>query len=211
MRGVRQESREARRTRRLGRERRLAELLPHMPPADGPVVLRAGWGGRAAGAAFAAGMLLRGAEPGSGESPGDWIVLVWAALVWAWLCCRMALWRIVADADGVLVRRWLRPRRLPWDRIRTVEHRRDGALEFGTADGERVIAGAFAPPALRLLLRSLRLPATGRRAADRLALMVRQPALRPPRAATGREAGLPLLVWSAVPLGLLVADWFLVG
>ncbi|WP_410537125.1 PH domain-containing protein [Streptomyces sp. KL2] len=208
MRGVRQKSREARRARRLERERRLAELLPHMPPANGPVVLRAGWGGRAAGAAFAAGMLLWGAEPGSGESPGDWIARVWAALVWAWLCCRMALWRITADADGVLVRRWLGPRRLPWGWIRTVEHRRDGALEFGMADGERVIAGAFAPPALRRLLR---LPATGQRAADRLALMARHPALRPPRAATGRGAGLPLLVWSAVPLGLLVLDWLPVG
>ncbi|GAA3619490.1 hypothetical protein ACG5V6_15110 [Streptomyces chitinivorans] len=58
MRGTRQKSREARRVRRLERERRLAELLPHTPPAAGPVVLRAGWGGRAAGAAFAAGMLL---------------------------------------------------------------------------------------------------------------------------------------------------------
>ncbi|GAA3619495.1 PH domain-containing protein [Streptomyces chitinivorans] len=133
---------------------------------------------------------------------------MWAALVWAWLCCRMALWRITADADGVRMRRWLRPRRLPWDRIHTVEHRRDGALEFVAADGERAIAGAFAPPAL---LRPLRLSATRRRAADRLALMARHPELRPPRAATGREVGLPLLVWSAVPLGLLVVDWFPVG
>ncbi|MGK5497684.1 PH domain-containing protein [Streptomyces sp. URMC 125] len=205
MRGVRQE---ARRVRRLERERGLAELLPRTPSATGPLVLRAGWGGRAAGAAFVAGMLLWGMEPGSGQSPGDWIVLVWAALVWAWLCCRMALWRITADAGGVQVRRWLGPQRLPWDRIRTVEHRRDGALEFEAADGERVIAGAFAPPALQRLLR---LPVTGQRVADRLVLMARHPELRPPRAATGREAGLSLLVWSAVPLGLLAADWFLVG
>ncbi|MBD0840916.1 PH domain-containing protein [Streptomyces sp. TRM68416] len=136
---------------------------------------------------------------------GDRFFLAFGAFVWALTVGRLAAWHIVADADGVLLRRVLRVRRLPWDDIRDVWLRRDGTLEFSAGTDEPVIAGGFLPPVLH---RRLRIPTAGQRTADHLTLMARHPELRPARVGA---AGPPTVVWSLGAAGLLLVDWFLVG
>ncbi|GAA2621489.1 PH domain-containing protein [Streptomyces vastus] len=198
---------EACRAALVAREQRLAELLPEARPATEPLVVGAGWFGRGVATAIAGSYLLWGSEPDTSTSVGDWISLAWGLLFGILLCCRVAMWRIAADAGGLWIRRFGRVRRLPWDRIRMIELHRDGTLNFAVDNDESsTILGAFVPP---LLQGRLRIPPTGRETADRLALMARHPELRPTGEIPGREVGLPLAVWALVALGVLAADWFL--
>ncbi|WP_282703067.1 PH domain-containing protein [Streptomyces sp. CC219B] len=200
-----QKRRQARRAARLAREQRLAELRPSVPPAPEPLTVGAGWSARSLAVALVAAYLLGNVEPDRDMSAGRWFFLALGASAWAFTVGRLAAWRIVADADGVLLRSFLQVRRLPWDDIRDVWLRRDGLLEFSAGTDEPVRVGGFVPP---LLHRRLRIPTTGRRTADLLALMARHPELRPTH---GAEAGPPTVMWSLGAVGLLLVDWFLVG
>jgi hypothetical protein len=142
-------------------------------------------------------------------SPGDWIALAWGVSFWAYLSSRLAMWRVVADRDGVWVRGFLWVRHLSWDGVRLVELRRDGVLEFwGRGDEDAVRAGAFVPP---VVYHRLRIRTAGPRLADLFTLMARHPELRPFRTARDGELGPPMALWALVALCLPAVDWFLLG
>ncbi|MCZ9347593.1 PH domain-containing protein, partial [Streptomyces sp. TRM76130] len=69
---------------------------------------------------------------------------VWTSLVAGWLCCRLGLWRLTADRDGVHIRRMWTVTFLPWSKIERVELRRDGMLEF-VGPTRTPLAGLFLP------------------------------------------------------------------
>ncbi|MET9772710.1 PH domain-containing protein [Streptomyces sp. NPDC006367] len=186
------------RRRRAGRERRARQerLAARAVAPDRPLVWRAGRGGRIAGAACYLLFALYMAHPGP-ATPGALFFAAWSSLVAAWVCCRLALWRVTADRDGVYVRRMWSTRFLRWSVISRVDLRHDGVLEF-TGPESPLLTGMFAPPWLsRLTGRS---ESAGEAAADTLTVMAAHEHLRPTaKSPSPTRTGFAL--W-AVPLGL---------
>lgn len=204
-------TREQRRRDRRQRDRRLsrADLAAGLEAPSAPLVWGAGWPGRIAAAG--AGVLfvvLVDHPPGvslTHPQPGELLFAVWTSLVAAWLCCRLCLWRITADRDGVYIRRLWTVQHLPWSVIGRVELRNDGLLEFFGAKVEPM-AGLFAPPSASRLSG---LRGTGVRAADMLTVLVLNADLRPRAQADRTLTGVAFARW-ALPLVVVlhvVADW----
>ncbi|AKZ53290.1 hypothetical protein SAM23877_0241 [Streptomyces ambofaciens ATCC 23877] len=76
--------------------------------------------------------------------PGAVLFAAWPSLVAGWLCCRVGLWRLIADRDGVHLRRMWTVTFLPLSKIGRVELRRDGLLEFLGAT-QTPLAALFPP------------------------------------------------------------------
>ncbi|MFF8382929.1 hypothetical protein [Streptomyces kanasensis] len=130
---------------------------------------------------------------------GAFLFAVWTSLVLAWVVCRLALWRVTADRDGIHVRRMWSTRFLAWPVVGRVELRHDGLLEFFGPRGS-TLAGTFAPPWLSRLTRR---DCAGRQAADLLTAMSLHPHLRPAGQVSRRSARAGFVRW-AVPLAVLV-------
>lgn len=129
--------------------------------------------------------------------PGAVFFAVWTSLVAGWLCCRLGLWRLTADRDGVHIRRMWTVTFLPWSRIERVELRRDGSLEF-VGPTRAPLAGLFPPswadgPTRRR--------GAGSRAAQALTRMARSADTRP-TARAGRAATGSAFAFRAVPLAI---------
>lgn len=195
----RRERHQRRRERRL----RIAELAAGLEAPSAPLVWRAGWPGRIA--ATGAGVLfvaLVDRPPGvslAHPQPGALLFAVWTSVVAAWLCCRLCLWRITADRDGVYIRRLWQVKHLPWSVIGRVELRNDGLLEFFGA-GVEPMAGLFAPPWASRLSGDR---GSGVRAADMLTVLALHADLRP-RAQAGRTLTGSAFVWWALPLAVVL-------
>ncbi|WP_437074629.1 hypothetical protein [Streptomyces sp. enrichment culture] len=167
----------------------MQELAARMETPSAPVVWRAGWGGRLAAAVFCGLFVAFVDRPDGGtlttSRPGALFFAVWTSLVAAWVCCRLALWRVTADHDGVHLRGMWTVRLIPWSKIGRVELRNDGLLEFVVRDGEPM-GGLFLPAwAGRLLRRSSR----GTRTADVLTVLAHHAELRPTSSATPATKG----------------------
>lgn len=174
-----------------------------------PQVWRAGWPARVAAAVSCLLFLAFVERPAGGTladlRPGAVFFAAWTSLVAGWLCCRVGLWRVTADRDGVHIRRMWTVTFLPWSRIRRVELRRDGLLEFVGAT-ETPLAGLFLPSWADGLTGRR---GAGSRAAQRLTEMARNADLRP-RARAGRAATGSAFVSRALPLAIAlfaVAEW----
>lgn len=181
----------------------MEELAVRTEAAPAPLVWRAGWRGRFAAAVFGGLFVMLVERPDGGtltaSSPDALFFAVWTSLVAAWVCCRLALWRVTADQDGVHVRRMWTVRLIPWSVIRRVELRHDGLLEFVVPEGEPM-AGLFLPPwAGRLFRRS----GEGVRAADVLTVLAHAPRLRP-RGRADRASTGPALARRALPLAVVL-------
>lgn len=177
-------------------------------PAE-PHVWRAGRLARAAAAGTCLLFLAFVERPSGGTladpRPGAVFFAAWTSLVAGWLCCRVGLWRLTADRDGVHIRRMWTVTFLPWSKIGRVELRRDGLLEFSGAT-EIPLAGLFLPSwADRLMGRR----GTGARAAQVLTEMARSADLRPQTRA-GRAATGSAFAPRALPLAVALyaaAEW----
>jgi hypothetical protein len=197
--------RERRRAARRARRERLADMAARMSAPSAPLSWGPGWAGRCMAAAWFVLAVTFGPRPyqeGLVEpSPGDWLFLAWAALVWSWIFCRLALWRITADRSGVWVRRFWSVKHIPWDVIRRVDLRHDGTLELVGRHPE-LMAGTFAPLWSR---RALRLSGSGEAVADTLTLMAQDSRLRPEADVELALRGRPYALWAPIPLTALVA------
>ncbi|MBQ0826418.1 PH domain-containing protein [Streptomyces tagetis] len=167
----------ARLARRERRARR-AELAAVLEAPAAPLTWRAGWRGKALGAVLCLGFVTLSAYP-EGASlaeprPSALVFALWTPFALAWFSCRVGIWRITADRDGVHLRRMWRTRLLSWSEIRHVELRHDGSLEFFGPDTPEPMAGLFAPPWL-----ARRTGGTGAEAADLITVMAEHPRLRP--------------------------------
>ncbi|WP_158102104.1 PH domain-containing protein [Streptomyces glaucescens] len=111
----------------------------------------------------------------TGARSGALFFAVWTSLVAAWLCCRLGLWRVTADQDGVHIRRMWRVAFVPWSAIGRVELRHDGLLELVGSEATPM-GGLFLPSWAGRLIRR---PGAGARAAKVLTGMARDAALRP--------------------------------
>ncbi|CAL9467669.1 hypothetical protein SUDANB6_02771 [Streptomyces sp. enrichment culture] len=131
--------------------------------------------------------------------PGAVFFAVWTSLVAGWVCCRVGLWRLTADRDGVHIRRMWTVAFLPWSRIERVELRHDGLLEFVGAR-EAPLAGLFPPPWAG---RPARRRGAGARAAQVLTEMARSADARPPDRAGRAATGSAFAPW-AVPLAIVL-------
>ncbi|MFI1014774.1 hypothetical protein [Streptomyces sp. NPDC020965] len=200
MAGKRQQRHRAERREQRVRVERLAATLS-APSA--PVVRGATWRGRTA--AIAAAMLfVVTVERPAGASvlhprPGDLFLAVWMSLFVAWLLCRLALWRVIADREGVYLRRLWSVKLLPWQLISRVELRRDGQLDF-IGGGPDLAGGFFAPP---WLTRITRRTGTGNAAADTLTAMARHSHLRPTAQVDRRGRGQGYVRW-VIPLAVVL-------
>ncbi len=174
-----------------------------------PQVWRAGWPARVAAAGSCLLFLEFVERPAggtlAGPRSGAVFFAAWTSLVAGWLCCRVGLWRLTADRDGVHIRRMWTVTFLPWSEIGRVELRRDGLLEFVGAM-EVPLAGLFLPSwADRLMGRR----GAGGRAAQRLTGMARNADLRP-QARAGRAATGSAFASRALPLAVALfaaAEW----
>ncbi len=168
-----------------------------------PLVWRAGWPGWIAAAG--AGMLFVAfvdRPPGASlahPQPGALLFAVWTSVVAAWLCCRLCLWRITADRDGVYIRRLWTVKYLPWSVIGRVELRNDGLLEF-FGPGVEPMAGLFMPPWGSRLSGHR---GTGVRAADMLTVLALHAELRPRAQADRTLTGVAFARW-ALPLAVVL-------
>lgn len=148
-------------------------------PSSEACVWRAGWLGRVAAAGWCVLFVEFVERPSGGAladpQPGAVFFAVWTSLVAGWLCCRVGLWRLTADRDGVHIRRMWTVTFLPWSKIERVDLRRDGLLEFvGTTRAPS--AGLFPPPWAGRLARRR---GAGARAAQVLTEMARRVDARP--------------------------------
>ena len=168
-----------------------------------PYVWRAGWPARVAAAGSCLLFVVLAERPHGGTladpRPGAVFFAAWTSLVAGWLCCRVGLWRITADRDGVHIRRMWAVTFLPWSRIGRAELRRDGLLEFVGAT-EIPLAGLFAPSWADRLARRR---GAGVRAAQVLTEMARSPDLRP-QVRAGRAATGSAFAPRALPLAVAV-------
>ncbi|MFE1036712.1 hypothetical protein ACFW40_33085 [Streptomyces sp. NPDC058807] len=177
-------------------------------PAE-PRVWRAGWLARVAAAGTCLSFVTFVERPAGGTladpQPGTLFFAVWTSLVAGWLCCRVGLWRLAADRDGVHIRRMWTVTFLPWSKIGRVELRRDGLLEFsGTT--EFPLAGLFVPSWADRLMGRRR---AGDRAAQLLTEMARSPDTRP-QARAGRATTGSAFALRALPLAgalFAAAEW----
>ncbi|QOV37034.1 hypothetical protein IM697_00730 [Streptomyces ferrugineus] len=201
-------TRRSERRRQELRERsgRVEDLAATMAAPAQPLRWRSGWRGRVVGAVWCVLYVVLVDRPeGAGwahPEPGALFFAAWTSLVAAWVFCRIALWRITADREGVFVRRMWSTRFLPWSRLGRVELRKDGMLEFLGVEGAPM-AGFFQPP---WLARITGRPGVGQHTADTLTAMARHGDLRPAARAARPAAGSALARW-AVPVagGLYVA------
>ncbi|MFJ8667613.1 hypothetical protein [Streptomyces sp. NPDC093600] len=167
-----------------------------------PIVWRAGLPGRVTAVGWCVAFVAFVDRPVGGvlaePQPSVSFFAAWSSVVAAWVCCRLGMWRIVADQKGVHVRRFWAVRCMPWLMISHVELRRDGFLGF-VGPGTESLAGSFLPPwASRLLRRSNR----GRNAADTLTVLARHSDLRP-QGRAGRLTGVAF-VWRSLPLAVVL-------
>ncbi|WP_228980248.1 PH domain-containing protein [Streptomyces sp. DH12] len=190
---------EARRAKRA----RVALLAASATAPPEPVRWGAGWGGRVCGAVVFAVYVASVHRPeGAGlarPEPGAFLFALWTSLVLAWAVCRLALWRVTADRDGIHVRRMWSTRLLAWPVVGRVDLRHDGVLECFGPRGSTLF-GTFAPPWLARLARR---DCPGQRAADLLTAMSLHPHLRPTGRVPRRAARAGFARW-ALPLGALV-------
>ncbi len=195
---------ERRRLVRRERRARRQELAAVLDAPQAPLTWRAGWRGKALGAVLCL-VFVTLLEYPDGASlahprPSALVFALWTPLALAWFCCRLGVWRITADRDGVHVRRMWRTRFLAWSVIRHVELRHDGSLEFFGPSSPEPMAGSFAPA--WLVRRTGR--GTGADAADLLTVMAEHPHLRPAEQAPP----VPGFARWAVPLAVAL---FLIG
>lgn len=189
----------ARRRQRRERRLRIEELAAGMEAPSGPLVWRAGWTGGVAAAGWCAVLVAFADRPANGfladPRPGPLFFAVWTSVLAAWVCCRLGMWRITADLDGVHIRRFWAVRCVPWSVIDRVELRRDGFLEF-FGPGAAPMAGLFLP---LWASRPLRRSSVGTQAADTLTVLSGRPDLRP-KGQAGRAVTGGAFVWWALPL-----------
>ncbi|MBW5480361.1 hypothetical protein [Streptomyces bambusae] len=192
-----------RREMRLAQRDRVQALAATVEPPTEPLVWRSGTTARIAAVLWCVTFAALTVPPvgGSLAAPdiGGLVFAVWTSLVAGWAACRVALWRVTADRDGVRVRRLWSTTFLSWSVISHVEARRDGLLEFVGPPGEPM-GGLFRPP---WLSRRLGLPDTLGEVADTLTAMALHPRLRAPAEADRALSGTPFARW-AIPLGLLL-------
>ncbi|MFI2369403.1 hypothetical protein [Streptomyces sp. NPDC018833] len=131
--------------------------------------------------------------------PGSLVFAGWTSVVAAWVCCRLGMWRVAADREGVHVRRFWAVRCIPWSAIGHVELRRDGFLGFSGPEAE-VLAGSFLPPWANRLLRRT---SHGSHVADTLTVLSRHPELRPQGQAVRAVTGVAF-VWWVLPLAVVL-------
>jgi hypothetical protein len=195
--------RSSRERRRRGRRLRRDELAAVLKPPSAPLVWRARWPGRLTAIGSCVLFVTCVDRPPGGSladpEPGPLFFAVWTSLVAAWLCCRLYLWRITADRDGVYIRRMWRVKYVSWSVIRRVELRHDGLLEF-FGPGVEPMAGLFIPPwASRPGCRA----STGAVAADTLTVMAQHARLRPLAQADRTMPGTAYARW-ALPLAAVL-------
>ncbi|WP_206745201.1 PH domain-containing protein [Streptomyces sp. CB03234] len=195
--------RSARRRQRQDRRLRIADVAAGMRAPSEPLVWRAGGPGRVAAVGWCVLFVAFADRPAGGvladPQPGTLFFAAWTSVVAAWVCCRLGMWRVTADRDGVHIRRFWAVRFLPWSVIGRVELRRDGFLEFVGPDTE-TMAGSFLP---LWASRRFRRSSSGIQAADTLTVLSCHADLRP-RAHAGRAVkGAAFADW-ALPLGVVL-------
>ncbi|MER6618535.1 PH domain-containing protein [Streptomyces xantholiticus] len=158
---------------------RVEELAADMEAAPVPLVWRASLPGRGAAVGWCAVFVAFVNRPAGGvltdPQPGSLVFSALTSVVAAWVCCRLGMWRVAADREGVHVRRFRAVRCIPWSAIGHVELRRDGFLGFSGPETE-ALAGSFLPPWANRLLRRT---SHGTHVADTLTVLARHPELRP--------------------------------
>ncbi|WP_284574602.1 hypothetical protein [Streptomyces sp. 2P-4] len=168
-----------------------------------PLVWRAGSTARIAAALWCAVFVVSTVPPAGGSladpSAGGLVAAAWTSLVAGWVACRLALWRITADGDGIRFNRMWSTAVMPWSAISHAEARRDGFLEFVGPAGEPM-GGLFRPPWLSRLLGR---PDDAGEAADTLTALALHPWLRPSVRVGRTLTDTPYARW-AVPLGILL-------
>ncbi|MET9803562.1 PH domain-containing protein [Streptomyces sp. NPDC006368] len=193
--------RSAQRRERQERRLRIEELAAGMEAPSGPLVWRAGWIGGVTAAGWCVVFVAFVDRPAGGfladPQPGPLFFAVWTSVVAAWVCCRLGMWRITADLDGVHIRRFWAVRYVPWSVIDRVELRRDGFLEF-LGPGPVPMAGFFLP---LWASRPLRRSSVGTQAADALTALSRRPDLRP-KGQAGRAVTGGAFAWWTLPLAV---------
>ncbi|MFJ3921751.1 hypothetical protein [Streptomyces sp. NPDC090022] len=168
-----------------------------------PLVWRSGSTARITAALWCVMFVVSTVPPAGGSlsdpSAGGLVVAVWTSLLAGWAACRLALWRVTADGDGVRFNRMWSTSFTPWRAISHVEARRDGLLEMVGPAGEPM-GGLFRPPWLSRLLGR---PDDVGEAADTLTALALHPRLRPSDRARRALTDAPYARW-AVPLGILL-------
>ncbi|MFI2211296.1 PH domain-containing protein [Streptomyces sp. NPDC020141] len=199
----RERRRERRRAARGEQRIRVERLAATTAAPSEPLVRGATWRARTAAVVAALLFVVTVERPaGAGLAhprPGDLFFAVWTSLFVAWLLCRLALWRVVADREGIHLRGLWSVRSLPWAAIGRVELRGDGRLDLISREPVAP-AGCFAP---LWLTRVVRAPGIGGPTADMLTAMAGHGGLRPTAGAGRRERGRGYVRW-VIPLAAVL-------
>ncbi|MFI6106312.1 hypothetical protein [Streptomyces sp. NPDC051310] len=135
----------------------------------------------------------------AGPQPGSLFFAAWTSVVAAWVGCRLGMWRVAADRQGVHVSRFWAVRCVPWSAMGHVELRRDGLLEFAGPCLEhpgRLFAAAMGKPSARSIQ-----PRT--RMADTLTVFSLYPGLRS-QSRADRAAKGTAFAWWGLPLAVVL-------